>query len=347
MSVPLLSQIFAFLWLAQAVMGEDLVTPGELLVFAKTDVGGVELKPLIFKPLASSTGDTDLATRDNPLAGLLQPRQSCPSGYGSCRNNPGRCCPLSGRCCTNGCCRAGFWCYSSGCCSLSEIGCEQVSCCPVGSNCCKGGGCCSAGDYCTVVNGRRGCCEIGKICTSSSGQCTSSGYTHCAGEDFCCPSGDTCSRDSSGQPVCRRSSGSNPPPPPLITTATRTTSLTDTRTSTSSSFSIVSPIPTPDLNSLNIEVTTSDTRISYSGAWLEEISRCADTISSRRSSSIGTSFTFRFEGTRLTCLQVGHIVTWSLFRNCRLDEHHIEQRTVFCHYRSRDRCLRSDHRGWS
>ena len=106
--------------------------------------------------------------------------------------------------------------------------------------------------YCTVVNGQKGCCRNGKICTSGGGgggECETTGYVRCPGENFCCRTYHyphffptttssthapfpilapdyTCYRDSSNTPRCS-----------LYTsyTLTRTTYSTNSPTSTSTS----------------------------------------------------------------------------------------------------------------
>lgn len=40
--------------------------------------------------------------------------------------------------------------------------------------------------HCDVVNGVKGCCRNGRDCGTDDGVCTTSGYVHCEGENFCC-----------------------------------------------------------------------------------------------------------------------------------------------------------------
>lgn len=44
-----------------------------------------------------------------------------------------------------GCCKAGYFCYSTGCCPIGDIGCQGNSCCEPSQTCCSGGGCCDPG----------------------------------------------------------------------------------------------------------------------------------------------------------------------------------------------------------
>ena len=44
-----------------------------------------------------------------------------------------------------GCCRTGYYCYSTGCCQTGYSGCEGNSCCAPSESCCNGGGCCRSG----------------------------------------------------------------------------------------------------------------------------------------------------------------------------------------------------------
>ncbi|CAE6445466.1 unnamed protein product [Rhizoctonia solani] len=76
-----------------------------------------------------------------------------------------------------------------------------------------------------------GCCPIGKICTGGVGGCSVSGTYPCQNENFCCPSGTTCYRDSNGNPRCR-TGGGDPDPDP--TTRTTRTTIRTTSTSTTS-----------------------------------------------------------------------------------------------------------------
>lgn len=74
--------------------------------------------------------------------------------------------------------------------------------CPAGYGLCSDGGCCPGSYYCDEVDGQKGCCPNGKICTSGGGGCPTAGYVPCAGDDFCCPAGYECYRDSANNPQC-------------------------------------------------------------------------------------------------------------------------------------------------
>ncbi|KIM87885.1 hypothetical protein PILCRDRAFT_264227 [Piloderma croceum F 1598] len=177
--------LIAILGVAQAAGDEHM--PEVKLVTELSPIA-----PVIFNSLI-----VHLNADTNPLAGLLnlrtiQTRQrTCPPSYDKCKMYQGNCCPTGGACCSSTrCCGSGEFCYSGGCCSINDFGCEQNSCCPKGNICCKGGGCCNTDHYCvTDSSGQSACCPNGQICTGSSGgsgQCPSSGYSPCKGEDFCC-----------------------------------------------------------------------------------------------------------------------------------------------------------------
>ncbi|KAK0200295.1 hypothetical protein DFS33DRAFT_139734 [Desarmillaria ectypa] len=69
-------------------------------------------------------------------------------------------------------------------------------------------GCCPIGEYCGTWGGLLGCCPNGETCVANDSQeCGYVGYTLCSGEDFCCPIGDLCYRDSTGSPACSNLSG--------------------------------------------------------------------------------------------------------------------------------------------
>jgi len=161
---------FLIFGVSDLVLGADL--PGDPFIrVPDTSIPDTLLTPLIIKPLGSS----NVEARDEPgiLRGLLESRQSCSAGYGVC--STGGCCPLGGRCCSNGIVIHTFlgtladlnllrwllqsrllvllywyWADSSlaesgcniclylGCCSVTETGCENVSCCPTGARCCRG-----------------------------------------------------------------------------------------------------------------------------------------------------------------------------------------------------------------
>ncbi|KAJ7792347.1 hypothetical protein B0H14DRAFT_2931508, partial [Mycena olivaceomarginata] len=74
---------------------------------------------------------------------------------------------------------------------------------------CGDGSYCPAGEYCDVVDGLKDCCPDGKTCTSTGNSDTfiTPGYIPCADDDFCCPPGDICYRDSANTPRCSAGGG--------------------------------------------------------------------------------------------------------------------------------------------
>ncbi|KAF8876068.1 hypothetical protein BD779DRAFT_1561460 [Infundibulicybe gibba] len=83
------------------------------------------------------------------------------------------------------------------------LGSRQTKTCGVGYySCSDGQGCCRTGYYCGTWDGKLGCCVNGKSCSANDNPCDFQGDVLCAGENFCCPSGVTCSRDSAGTPLC-------------------------------------------------------------------------------------------------------------------------------------------------
>ncbi|KAJ7093794.1 hypothetical protein C8R44DRAFT_815137 [Mycena epipterygia] len=249
--------------------------------------------------------------RQTVISGLLVSRQSCEAGFGLCSN--GICCRVGGQCCTKGdyCCDPGNWCYATGCCKTSEGGCDNLGCCPLGDNCCKGGTCCSPSEYCDVVDGQQGCCPIGKVCTATGNQCTASDYVPCSNDDFCCPPGDTCYRDSDNNPRCRASGSPTKPPtttPPTTTsptttthkmtttaehttthaTATTTAHATTTTTgdagntqTTTKTGSALTSVPTAPSGSQNVVVDLFDTSITWTGDWTTVVSSCPSTSNAK------------------------------------------------------------------
>ncbi|CAE6462775.1 hypothetical protein ACGC1H_007247 [Rhizoctonia solani] len=131
----------------------------------------------------------------------LSARQGCSAATRVCQNDPTTCCQVGGDCCGGGtCCRAGSFCYGGGCCPSTKIGCNG-GCCDPDAECCAEGGCCASGSRCVTVNGKIGCCPDGQTCTSEP-ECTRTGYSPCANESFCCPTGFVCSRDLVNEPLC-------------------------------------------------------------------------------------------------------------------------------------------------
>jgi len=110
------------------------------------------------------------------IRGLLQPRQDgCPAGYDAC---------------------------------------DALRCCATGSSCCTPSGCCPATHYCDSSGGVTGCCRNGQTCSGPPVGCATPSYVQCPGETFCCPPGEGCSRDSSGEMQCGGGGGGGAPPPP-------------------------------------------------------------------------------------------------------------------------------------
>ncbi|QRV93881.1 transmembrane protein [Ceratobasidium sp. AG-Ba] len=183
------------------------------------------------------------------LRHVLGRQSQCPNGFGTCSNQNG-CCPIGGECCGGGkCCGSGRWCYGPKCCLLSENGCDDLGCCGKSQQCCKGGSCCPGGNNCVIINGKLGCCPIGQTCTGPPA-CQDAGYSPCPGENFCCPTGYQCYRDSSNAPMCR-----NPDPP--TPTPTPTPSPTSTYvppppdpTSEASTY-----VPPPEITTRIIQTT--------------------------------------------------------------------------------------------
>ncbi|KAG8836433.1 hypothetical protein FRC20_007052 [Serendipita sp. 405] len=68
-------------------------------------------------------------------------------------------------------------------------------------------GCCNAGNTCQTINGVPGCCATGQQCEAFVG-CNDPNLVECAGETFCCPSGETCGRDPNGNATCNGQSAS-------------------------------------------------------------------------------------------------------------------------------------------
>ncbi|KAF7373058.1 hypothetical protein MSAN_00513300 [Mycena sanguinolenta] len=254
--------------------------------------------------------------RSGVISGLLV-RQSCEPGYGGCSD--GGCCPIGGDCCASGgCCDTGEWCYSDFCCLLSETGCDNKGCCDVGDNCCEGGSCCASSDYCAVVDGVQGCCEIGKTCTGSSNQCDKSGYSPCTNDNYCCPTGETCFRDSNNNPGCESGGGggggttttkkTTTTTPATTTTKGTTTTTTNLNTATaggSAPSSAPSSAPAAPAGSENVVIDVStELDITWTGDWVVVPSSCNSGSKAKKVSGNSTSFedgimSFSFTGTRV------------------------------------------------
>ncbi|KAJ6456893.1 hypothetical protein C8R45DRAFT_1185006, partial [Mycena sanguinolenta] len=255
------------------------------------------------------------------ISGLLV-RQSCDPGYGLCSN--GRCCPVGGDCCANGdCCDAGEWCYAGSLTPLVSIAklialqpsaaCGRrmvaIGCCDIGDNCCEGGSCCVSSDYCTVANGVSGCCENGKVCTGISNQCDKSGYSPCTNDDFCCPTGQTCFRDSANNPACKDGGGGGGSPTTTTTKETTTTHQTTTTKGTTVTTSMLAAssapnaVPAAPAGSENVVIDVStDLNITWTGDWVVVPSTCTTGSKSKKVSGNSTNLadgamSFPFTGT--------------------------------------------------
>ncbi|KAF7365974.1 hypothetical protein MVEN_00473300 [Mycena venus] len=107
-------------------------------------------------------------------------------------------------------------------------------------------------------------------------------YDPCSNENFCCPTGQTCSRDSDGNPTC----GSQP-----IQTLTATTDLSSNQ-----------PTGTPNQGLQNVTIDlSSEAGITWSGDWVTVGSSCSSSgkgrsISGNGTSSLGT-MAYSFTGT--------------------------------------------------
>ncbi|KAG8837467.1 hypothetical protein FRC18_009204 [Serendipita sp. 400] len=133
--------------------------------------------------------------RRSPLSGVLLARQGCEQGSNLCPDG-NACCPTGTECCTD----ASICCTSGSCCGNA--------CCENGGVCCgTASGCCNAGNTCQTINGVPGCCATGQQCEAFVG-CNDPNLVECAGETFCCPSGETCGRDPNGNATCNGQSAS-------------------------------------------------------------------------------------------------------------------------------------------
>ncbi|KAF3179587.1 hypothetical protein TWF225_006017 [Orbilia oligospora] len=159
---------------------------------------------LHFYPLeAREVGEFEMLGREMkkngaPMAGLditsdlerrgmsLNPRQSCPSGYGLCSSS-GRCCRSPGRCCNDGTCIVSgeTCCSTGGACRVARKCCGN-GCIPDSSVCCS-----SDGDY----------CDVGYLCCRT-GYCVLPGGECCRDYGTCRP-GYRCVINSAGVRGCR------------------------------------------------------------------------------------------------------------------------------------------------
>ncbi|KAG8694110.1 hypothetical protein FRC08_008699 [Ceratobasidium sp. 394] len=127
-------------------------------------------------------------------------------------------------------------------CPAAYGSCNNIDgCCPIGGDCCSDQSCCDIGYVCKLG----GCCPQGKTCSTTGSHCTRSGYLPCENDNFCCPAGDVCYRDSAGAALCRASVTT------IYNTATHTTAqaghnLAASGTQTFAHESVTAvPAPTP------------------------------------------------------------------------------------------------------
>ncbi|CAE6462774.1 unnamed protein product [Rhizoctonia solani] len=247
--------------------------------------------------------------------GRFAKRQGCSAGFGVCPNDPTTCCQINGDCCGGGsCCKAGSFCYGGGCCDSNKVGCDNKGCCDRGADCCLGGGCCASGSRCVIINGKPGCCPSGETCVSEP-QCTRTGYSLCANEDFCCPTGNVCYRDpTTNEPMCRdpnaqtsTSVASVPSSSPVTTSALVTPSSSSTSiivtteqvtTSTSPQQATPTSAPSPDPTTTRIVVTQTSvlTQTHQSSAEVPPLPH-SSTRSVAETIVTGTSHTAQASGT--------------------------------------------------
>ncbi|KAG6809909.1 hypothetical protein H0H92_014162 [Tricholoma furcatifolium] len=88
---------------------------------------------------------------------------------------------------------------------------RQTSCGLDSYACSDGTGCCPIGTDCGEWDGILGCCPVLETCggSDSDPSCSISGYLECADDDFCCPAGGLCDRDSNDNPICYNADGSS------------------------------------------------------------------------------------------------------------------------------------------
>ncbi|EUC58697.1 transmembrane protein, putative [Rhizoctonia solani AG-3 Rhs1AP] len=188
-------------------VAELLVAPNNLIIMTPRDTSSLLDRQLLDFGTPFSSGFSGLRH--------LAARQGCNAATEVCQNDPTTCCQVGGDCCGGGiCCKAGSFCYGGGCCPSTKIGCNG-GCCDRDANCCTKGGCCASGSRCVTINGKVGCCPIGQTCTSEP-ECSRTGYSPCANESFCCPTGFMCARDLANEPLCvdpnAQTTTSIPPP---------------------------------------------------------------------------------------------------------------------------------------
>ncbi|KAJ7063955.1 hypothetical protein C8F01DRAFT_1367404 [Mycena amicta] len=262
-----------------------------------------KLTPLKPQTFNQPSAQTDMHSQ-RVISGLLYPEErACKAGYGLC--STGYCCQLGGDCCTEGgCCDAGDWCYSTFCCKLSQDGCDSRGCCAIGDNCCEGGGCCSSSDYCIITDGIQACCPIGEVCSGISNQCDESGFVPCSNEDFCCKPGETCFRDSAGNPGCKSGGGGGGG----VTTTTKTTATTHTATPTTTTGTTANAptsVPAPPSGSSNVVIdVTVEEEITWTGDWSIVDSTCKAGANARKCTGDDINFNngmleYSFTGTAI------------------------------------------------
>ncbi|KAH7339377.1 hypothetical protein B0J17DRAFT_358606 [Rhizoctonia solani] len=226
---------------------ELLVVPNNLTIMTPRDMSSVFERQVfdLGSPFSSGfSGFTRLATR-----------QGCSANSEVCQNDPTTCCQIGGDCCGGGaCCNAGSFCYGGGCCASTKEGCNNRGCCDRDAECCSSGGCCGNGSHCVTINDQLGCCPNGQTCISEP-QCNRTGFSPCPNETFCCPTGNVCSRDSAGEPVCNspnvQTSTSVVSVPPSILSSTTAPAVTATQQVTSS----FTPPPPPTTTRISTSQT--------------------------------------------------------------------------------------------
>ncbi|KAF8806369.1 hypothetical protein BYT27DRAFT_7190922 [Phlegmacium glaucopus] len=148
--------------------------------------------------------------------------------------------------------------------------CEATGCCPGGWNCCRDGNCCDPGSYCVLAsNGIIGCCPDGEVCSGPAGD-----------PNTIYPDPGTLTTTNF---FTSTSSIANPFTTPLTTsTATRT-------------FTTLVGGPTQTVGEQIVEVSVLDVNITWSQTWAQKTSSCGASITSKTTSTQGSSFTYLFQ----------------------------------------------------
>jgi len=138
---------------------------------------------------------------------------------------------------------------------LCDVDCTNGGCCE--GSCC-GNGCCPIGYFCDPVNGQGACCQDGEICGDQISGCTSTNLVPCANYEFCCPPGETCSLDGSGNAQCNGVSVGND-----NGNTDGDGNETPTPTSTPESNPDTSPAASPTFTTPQFNTSTVDTNVLY------------------------------------------------------------------------------------